>query len=315
MKYKTADIKLGYGCNDKCIHCVVAKLRDIAIKNKHLNLKTKEYITEINKVIQNGITQIVLTGGEPTIRKDFTYLVDYIHKTGTKIILQTNGRLLSNIKLSKSIQGKIDNYIIALHGSNKLIHENITQTPNSYNQTIQGIKNISKLGGNICGKTIISKLNYNNLLEICKKYDDLGIKEIFIAYPHSSGETNYLKNIAPTYTQIKQEIQNCIDWAEKNKINLKLESILPCNLSKENSIKYFYDFTEILSQKKIKMLDSNYKSWDKYTKISKKKDFSKCQKCIFNMFCNGFWSEYIELYGFNEMAPITKIKNKNNLKY
>ena len=98
-------------------------------------------------------------------------------------------------------------------------------------------------------------------------------------------------------------------------INLKLESILPCNLDKEYPLKYFYDFTEIKAQKQFKMLDANYDDWENFTKRDKKKDLSKCQKCLFNSVCNGIWHEYTDLHGFKEITPITVIKDKNILKF
>jgi MoaA/NifB/PqqE/SkfB family radical SAM enzyme len=314
-KFKTADIKLGYGCNDKCVHCVVEKLRDIAIKNRHLDLKTDEYLKEIDNVVAQGIKRVVVTGGEPTIRKDFPLIIDYLHKAKREIFLQTNGRFLSNIELVNKVKGKIDTYIIALHGPNAPIHDIVTQSQNSFDQTVQGIKNIINTNGNICGKTVISKLNYKTLLKTCKLYTQLGVHEIYIAYPHSSGEVNYIQKVAPTYTQIKPYIEECLDWAIENNINLKLESILPCNLDKEYPLKYYYDFTELMAQKKFKMVDANYDSWESFTKRDKKKDLSKCQKCLFNQHCNGIWREYVAAYGFEEIKPITQIKDKSILKF
>jgi MoaA/NifB/PqqE/SkfB family radical SAM enzyme len=314
-KFKTADIKLGYGCNDKCVHCVVEKLRDIAIKNKHLDLKTDEYLKEIDIVISQGIKRVVVTGGEPTIRKDFPLIIDYINKAGIEIFLQTNGRFLSKQELVDKVKGKIDTYIIALHGPNAPIHDIVTQSQNSFDQTVQGIKNIVASGGQVCGKSVISKLNYKTLLKTCKLYRKLGVKEIYIAYPHSSGETDYILNVAPTYTQIKPFIEECVDWAIENNINLKLESILPCNLDKEYPLKYYYDFTEIMAQKQFKMVDAEVDSWEEFTKRDKKKDLSKCQKCLFNSVCNGIWREYVAVHGFEEIKPITIIKDKSTLSF
>jgi MoaA/NifB/PqqE/SkfB family radical SAM enzyme len=314
-KFKTADIKLGYGCNDKCVHCVVEKLRDIAIKNRHLDLKTDEYLKEINNVISQGVKRIVVTGGEPTIRKDFPTIIDYIHKFGIDIFLQTNGRFLSKPELVDKIKGKIDTYIIALHGPNAPIHDIVTQSQDSFNQTVQGIKNIIATNGNICGKTVISKLNYKTLLQTCKLYTSLGVNEIYIAYPHSSGEIDYITKVAPSYTQIKPYIEECLDWAIENNINLKLESILPCNLDKEYPLKYYYDFTEFMAQKQFKMVDAQYDSWEEFTKRDKKKDLTKCQSCVFNQFCNGVWREYIAVHGFEEIKPVTLIKNKKILSF
>ena len=101
-----ADIKLGYSCNDDCIHCVVSRLRKEAIKKNKLDLNFEEYKKEIDNLKKENFTEITVTGGEPTIRNDFIKIIEYIKKNNFKIDLQTNGRRLSDFNFLKKYTPK-----------------------------------------------------------------------------------------------------------------------------------------------------------------------------------------------------------------
>ena len=83
-----ADIKVGYSCNNDCIHCVIAgKRRDIIRSSKKPDRTTEEVFEEIRQAKKNGVSRVVLTGGEITIRSDVFDIV----------------RFAKDMKLSKSL--------------------------------------------------------------------------------------------------------------------------------------------------------------------------------------------------------------------
>ncbi len=305
---KNADIKLGYACNDHCIHCVVEKLRDIANKNKE-TISTDEYKNEILKNKQLGIKRITITGGEPTIRKDFLEIIKFTKKNDLNIHLQSNGRKFSDIKFTIESVTYIDIFEIALHGNQK-IHELVTQTQNSYEETITGIKNILKLGGKIYGKIVLSKINYKYILETLKIYENLGVKIVSISFPHSSGEKNYLKNVAPYYLEIKSYIQEALDYYEDKLFHIELEDIHPCALDKEYPIRHFQEFYQKTKKTNLKLISQKTQKWE-YLRGAIKLKFPKCQDCIYNLYCDGYWKEYIEERGSDEFNPIKNINKKN----
>ena len=89
MKY--ADIKLGYACNNHCIHCVIQNQKQRAEEVRGTSTRpTEESKQEILKSYHTGCKAIVVTGGEPTIRSDFGEIIKYIKSLGILVSVQSN---------------------------------------------------------------------------------------------------------------------------------------------------------------------------------------------------------------------------------
>ncbi len=113
------DLKVGFNCNNNCIHCVVADKRSTK------NLTNQEIKSIIKKRPQNDC--ILFTGGEPTIRDDFLDLIKYTKKRGHKVFLQTNGTQFSNLNFTKKSSKHIDNILIAVHSCKEKVHDEIVR--------------------------------------------------------------------------------------------------------------------------------------------------------------------------------------------
>lgn len=66
-------ISLTEKCNLRCQYCMPSE--GIQLSPKESILTTSEIIRLANLFVQQGITKIRLTGGEPTIRRDFVDIV------------------------------------------------------------------------------------------------------------------------------------------------------------------------------------------------------------------------------------------------
>lgn len=99
-------------CNLHCIHCCVD-----AGKISPNELKKDEWIVAFDKAIQWNPRAIMLSGGEPMIRKDFFELLKYLRVNYSgKIVVSTNGTLISEdnvvelVKNSDEIDISLDGY-------------------------------------------------------------------------------------------------------------------------------------------------------------------------------------------------------------
>ena len=73
------DLKVGFSCNNNCIHCVISD------KTKEKDLSLEQIKELVNGYIeQYGEIQLTLTGGEVTIRKDFIQLWIMLKKRNLK---------------------------------------------------------------------------------------------------------------------------------------------------------------------------------------------------------------------------------------
>ncbi|NGX34731.1 MAG: putative mycofactocin radical SAM maturase MftC [Candidatus Anoxychlamydiales bacterium] len=83
------DIMTTYRCNLRCKKCYAPK--------KGYEPSTEEILTTLDKLYHSGIRRVVLTGGEPTVRKDLVRIAEHAKNKGFNVYLSTNGILLKNI--------------------------------------------------------------------------------------------------------------------------------------------------------------------------------------------------------------------------
>lgn len=303
-KMLTYDLKVGYACNNKCKHCVIDDSKDKLIEQqKNINLSTLECLKQIDIASKKGVTNIVLTGGEVTIRKDFSELIKKCTEYNLNITIQTNGRMLHHESIINTIKDvKNIKFIVALHGANKETHDSITQVNGSFEETCAGIKKMCDIGKFIILKVVISHINFKELPEIIHLGTKLGIKYFCFAFPHGQGAArkNFDK-IMLTYSSLKPILKKLIFIAKENNSNIEFEAIpfciIPNNMNLVGELKYYTGDT-ICTQ-----VHEDTFQWNKIRKSIKKKG-SNCINCDMNEFCEGPWSEYIDNFGDTELQPI-----------
>lgn len=152
-----AIIKLGYSCNNNCLFC------HAKAKRQSRELDTGNIKKKIMRLKDLGIEMAVLSGGEPTIRKDILEIFEFASRNSIRTGLVTNARMLQYEKLVSRIEGLGLGYVCAsLHGSED-IHNRLTGTE-GFRQTLAGIRNISRLRGvELLVNCVVTKTNLMNL--------------------------------------------------------------------------------------------------------------------------------------------------------
>lgn len=98
----TAVIELTSRCNHKCFFCSCPWEYDKDYLNSELS--TKEWFAVIDKYMENGISHITFTGGEPLMRDDLFDIISYASQRGLSLGLISNGRKINEdflVKLSE----------------------------------------------------------------------------------------------------------------------------------------------------------------------------------------------------------------------
>lgn len=250
---KSIVVTVGYKCNSNCKMCVVGS------KDKQNNNATTQEVKDIlSEGRKNKVDRVEFSGGEPTIRKDIIQLVTFAKAIGYKKIgVSTNGIALSNnIFCKKLIKAGVNIFTISLHASNETINKKITNNPNSFQKTVDGITNVLKQKDiKICLVTVIQKYNYKQLVEIGNLISKLGVKQWNIS------------NLIPIGMKKKDYLSLCINHIELKKI---LVTLIPLSKILQISLYYFAQSTipngfqanDIITMSK-KGESTNYISYDK----------------------------------------------------
>lgn len=99
-------------CNLRCVHCCEPAV-DICGEDP---LTTHDWICIIDKLLIEGVSKIVITGGEPLVRSDFFEIVHYIrHKFKGQLGLSTNSLLISEKNVEQIVK-TFDSISISLDG-------------------------------------------------------------------------------------------------------------------------------------------------------------------------------------------------------
>jgi len=303
---KTIDIKLGYSCNNECLHCVIQDFRDLVLK-KGLpeDIPTRTYLDELENVRKKGFDQIVVTGGEPTIRPDLPVMLQKARDLGFAIQMQTNGRNFTNLDFAREISRIAPiSYCIALHGPNAAIHDHITQKSGSFEETVQGIKNLLELKQKVSGKIVISKLNAEHLEATARCLLDLGVSYLMLAFPHACGNARrYFFQVVPRYSEIRDQLFKTLKLARMRNRPITVEAVPFCLLGEYVHCGELYLLQEgesYLQQYGDQVKERNWK----LQRIEGKRKFSVCPACRFDAICEGPWKEYPENYGEEEFLPV-----------
>lgn len=82
-------ISLTERCNLRCTYCMPADGIQLSPKS---HIMTYEEIYRIaHKFVENGVTKIRLTGGEPLVRKDVSLIMEKLSTLPVELAITTNG--------------------------------------------------------------------------------------------------------------------------------------------------------------------------------------------------------------------------------
>lgn len=314
----TLDIKVGYGCNNDCIHCVVRPVReDLVARNERPNLETEEILGLIDGAVNANLTGIVLTGGEVTIRPDFARLASYATDKDLDVIIQTNARLLSDPGVLGSL-ARLPHltFIIALHAPTSEVHDAITGRRGSFEQTTKAIRMLKSQDRVIIGKIVISALNADFIFETAILSRELGVDEFSVVFPHMpSWVKREYRKIVPRYTSIERQISAVAEYSEAHGFWTDFETLPFCVCPDcESFWKRNCDMISKARQSMRSNCATNIRDglldWE-ILRPSMKLKAEQCSQCVFDRLCEGTWSEYSESYGTNEFraVPSSRVKS------
>lgn len=168
LQIETCNIEITKRCNLSCRHCIT----DSSMASPE-ELSTKEILNFIKFLNDKNCKSIVITGGEPLIRKDIFEILRFIKSNKMKIFLHTNCSLINSGNIDKLID-LVSCFVVSLDGANRETNDTIRCT-GAFNTTLDKIKLLKKKKAKISlGITECSK-NCKEIPEIIHLGEERGI--------------------------------------------------------------------------------------------------------------------------------------------
>lgn len=154
----TLQVSLTSRCNLRCEMCNVWK---------DANQADELTLDEIKGVIiqckEWGVKEVNLCGGEPLLSEICFDVIKFAKSCAMKVILTTNGTLITQGLAEKLIQSGLDIMTISLDGEKAQTHDKIRAQSGAFDKIIQGIQHLNNCPGakKLVKVLILTLSNYN----------------------------------------------------------------------------------------------------------------------------------------------------------
>ncbi len=239
-------------CNLTCHHCY-----SYADPNSKDFLDTDRVLKTIPELIKGGIKFVIVSGGEPLIRKDIFQISEAMRSAGIMTYLSTNGLYITEKNVDKII--KTFDYIgISIDGIGKT-HDKFRGLDGAFNRSLEAIKLIQNSGGTAGIRFTITEETKNSFYDIFNLAEDINVNKIYISHLVYSGRGFDNLKIDISKSERREFVEFIIEKAFYYYENGKDIDIVTGNMEMD-SIIFIKKFSKRYPDKKDKLIEK-LKKW------------------------------------------------------
>lgn len=160
-------------CKNKCIFC---RAEEYELKKTDHSVLVKDMYRQAINLRKRGFENPEISGHDPIEYENISEYISWLKKIGFKnVTLATHGRNLSDIETSKKIIASgLDCLRIPIYGSTAEIHDAVTGSSGSFEETMNGLRNVADSGIEICIVTLIlddNLVDMKNIADIAASFN------------------------------------------------------------------------------------------------------------------------------------------------
>jgi radical SAM protein with 4Fe4S-binding SPASM domain len=202
-------------CNMKCSHCYI----NATDKKLVDELSTAEAKMVIDQIHQVSSPLLILSGGEPLLRKDIFELIEYGSKKGLKIGLGSNGYLIDDEVAAKLKAAGIATVSISIDSSIPAQHDDFRGVKGAWEKAVNACKVLRKNNILVQVNTTLTHDNYDQIDDIMSLSESIGVENFHLFFLVPTGRGVKLEDISPQ--KYEDMITKTFAKVHKHKLNVK----------------------------------------------------------------------------------------------
>jgi len=133
-------MNITYKCANRCVFCATGDRISAALEWEKIDTILREHRAA-------GTDLLDIDGGEPTLHPRLLDAVGLARELGYRAInVTSNGRMMRDPEVARAlVDSGITHLLISLHGGTAAVHDEATDVPGSFEQTVAGIDNLMAL--------------------------------------------------------------------------------------------------------------------------------------------------------------------------
>ncbi len=151
-------------CNLKCRHCRAEAQAEAADGE----LSTAEILAAARDIRATGDPILILTGGEPLIRKDFFEIADACTGLFSRVALATNGTAVDDDMARRIVRSGIRRVSVSLDGAAAATHDRFRGVAGSFDATLRGYDALARAGASLQANVTVARHNVTEVDALLK---------------------------------------------------------------------------------------------------------------------------------------------------
>ncbi|MFT7622435.1 MAG: hypothetical protein ACI9WU_001608 [Myxococcota bacterium] len=154
----TGLLRLGFGCNQDCAFCWQDRGWPDA--------PDARYLGWLEELAEAGVTELSISGGEPTLSKSLPQLIARGAQLGLDVFLQTNAvRLRKRAYAATLREAGLTGLFVSLHSGDAGVSDQMTRAPGTFVGTVAGIEAALAEGLYVTLNCIVESANASGLAQ------------------------------------------------------------------------------------------------------------------------------------------------------
>lgn len=230
-KLKNLDLEISNPCNEHCVHCYRTCE---TTKRGFLSFDDVRKIFDEIDPIRDEQINVLLTGGEALLNKDWRKIFVYAVEHNSRLSLFTNGSLITDDDV-KFLADFKDNQLfkevqISLYSLQPKIHDAITGLKDSCLKSMNAVDKLKEAGVNVFVSCPVMKLNQRSVPDLMRYMDknSIGSCAVLFIFPNSDYKSGNV-----TQRLSKEDME--LFYKETSKNNFELGYVWGFDRSKETN--------------------------------------------------------------------------------
>ena len=173
------NLELTYACSERCLHCFNEGAARSDLHEEHRlrpdMLTLDDYKRLIDELVELGIPEVTVTGGDPFSYPHCWDILDYLHERNLAVNLFTNAQVLNTSeKIRRIARLGLRQLSVSIYSTDAEVHDQITRRHGSWEQSMKALRELSNWPVPLNIKTPVFRLNTRSYYGVRQIAHELG---------------------------------------------------------------------------------------------------------------------------------------------
>jgi len=183
-------------CNLRCPHCYLS-----AGKKGDDELTTVECLGLLGEMQALGTEMVILTGGEPLLRKDVFELAAAASEAGLWVVMGTNGVLIDDRVVGKMLECGVQGVGISIDSIDPEKHDSFRGGPDSWKHSVKALEICKAAGLEVLVQTTVMEQNRDEIPRLIEFARDKGAWSFNLYFLVQTGRGQRMNDLSAAETE------------------------------------------------------------------------------------------------------------------